>query len=37
MDTLTIGMKDRLEWEVTERLATTRGEFKVFSTPSRGQ
>jgi predicted thioesterase len=34
MDTLTVGMKDRLEWEVTERLTTTRGEFKVFSTPS---
>jgi fluoroacetyl-CoA thioesterase len=34
MDTLQIGMKDRLEWEVTERLTTTRGEFKVFSTPS---
>jgi predicted thioesterase len=27
-------MKDRLEWEVTERLTTTRGEFRVFSTPS---
>jgi fluoroacetyl-CoA thioesterase len=27
-------MKDTLEWEVTERLTTTRGEFKVFSTPS---
>ena len=34
MDTLKIGMKDTLEWEVTERLTTTRGEFKVFSTPS---
>ena len=34
MDTLTVGMKDTLEWEVTERLTTTRGEFKVFSTPS---
>ena len=34
MDTLTVGMKDRLEWEVSERLTTTRGEFKVFSTPS---
>ena len=34
MDTLTAGMKHRLEWEVTERLTTTRGEFKVFSTPS---
>jgi predicted thioesterase len=34
MDDLNIGMKDQLEWEVTERLTTTRGEFKVFSTPS---
>ena len=34
MDTLKVGMKDTLEWEVTERLTTTRGEFKVFSTPS---
>jgi fluoroacetyl-CoA thioesterase len=34
MDALSVGMKDRLEWEVTERLTTTRGEFKVFSTPS---
>ena len=34
MDTLKIGMKDTLEWEVTERLTTQRGEFKVFSTPS---
>ena len=34
MDTLHVGMKDTLEWEVTERLTTTRGEFKVFSTPS---
>jgi predicted thioesterase len=34
METLRIGMKDKLEWEVTERLTTTRGEFKVFSTPS---
>lgn len=34
MDELKTGMKDRLEWEVTERLTTTRGEFKVFSTPS---
>ena len=34
MDTLKTGMKDRLEWEVTERLTTARGEFKVFSTPS---
>jgi fluoroacetyl-CoA thioesterase len=34
MDELKTGMKDRLEWEVTERLTTARGEFKVFSTPS---
>lgn len=34
MDNLKTGMKDTLEWEVTERLTTTRGEFKVFSTPS---
>ena len=34
METLKVGMKDTLEWEVTEKLCTTRGEFKVFSTPS---
>lgn len=34
MDTLKIGMKDTLEWEVTDKLCTTRGDFKVFSTPS---
>jgi len=34
MDDLKVGMKDELEWEVTERLTTARGEFKVFSTPS---
>ena len=34
MDQLKVGMKDTLEWEVTERLTTARGEFKVFSTPS---
>ena len=34
MDDLKIGMKDMLEWEVTEQLTTMRGEFKVFSTPS---
>ena len=33
MDDLKVGMKDRLEWEVTERLTTARGEFKVFATP----
>lgn len=34
MDALKVGMKDTLEWEVTERLSTTRGEYRVFSTPS---
>ena len=34
MDTLHVGMKDTLEWEVTEQLTTARGEFRVFSTPS---
>src|SRR3982751_681457 len=34
MESLQVGMKDTLEWEVTEWLTTTRGEFKVFSTPS---
>jgi len=34
MDTLKVGMKHSEEWEVTEALCTTRGEFKVFSTPS---
>ncbi len=34
MDGLKVGMKDTLEWEVTERYTTARGEFKVFSTPS---
>ena len=34
MDTLKVGMTDTLEWEVTEQYTTTRGEFKVFSTPS---
>lgn len=34
MDELKVGMKATLEWEVTERLTTARGEFKVFSTPS---
>ena len=33
MDTLKVGMKHRLEWEVTEARTTTRGEFKVFATP----
>lgn len=34
MDALKVGMKDTLVWEVTEKLTTTRGEYKVFSTPS---
>ncbi|MFN7086692.1 MAG: thioesterase family protein [Burkholderiales bacterium] len=34
MDTLKVGTKSALEWDVTEKLTTTRGEFKVFSTPS---
>ena len=34
MDTLKVGMKDTLVWEVTEKLTTTRGDYKVFSTPS---
>src|SRR5512146_883563 len=34
MDKLVVGMKGTLVWEVTEKLCTTRGNFKVFSTPS---
>jgi len=34
MDTLKTGMAGTLEWEVTDKLCTTRGEYKVFSTPS---
>jgi len=34
MDTLKVGMKDEMVWEVTEELCTTRGEYRVFSTPS---
>ncbi|MEK6593705.1 MAG: hotdog domain-containing protein [Pseudomonadota bacterium] len=34
MDTLKVGMKDTLEWDVTEKLTTTRGDYRVFSTPS---
>jgi len=30
-------MTETQEWEVTENLTTTRGEFKVFSTPSMTQ
>ena len=34
MDTLKVGMKHTLEWEVTEKYCTARGDYKVFSTPS---
>ena len=34
MDTLKVGMQDEMVWEVTEDLCTTRGGYKVFSTPS---
>lgn len=34
MDTLKVGMTHTLEWEVTEKYCTTRGDYKVFSTPS---
>ena len=34
MDNLQVGMKHKLEWEVTEARCTSRGEYKVFSTPS---
>ena len=34
MDTLKVGLKHTEIWEVTEERTTTRGEYKVFSTPS---
>jgi len=34
MDTVKTGITGTLEWEVTDRLCTTRAEYKVFSTPS---
>lgn len=34
MDTLKTGMTHTQEWGVTEDLTTTRGNYKVFSTPS---
>jgi fluoroacetyl-CoA thioesterase len=34
MDTLKVGMTHTLEWVVDEKLCTTRGDYKVFSTPS---
>ncbi len=37
METLKVGMKNTQEWEVTEKLCTSRGEYKVFSTPSMTQ
>ena len=37
MDTLKVGMKHAQEWEVTEARCTSRGEYKVFSTPSMTQ
>ena len=33
MDTLKVGMKDELVWEVTADLCTSRGEYQMFSTP----
>ena len=33
MDTLKVGMKDELVWEVTPELCTSRGDYQVFSTP----
>ena len=37
MDSLKVGMKHTQEWEVTEARCTTRGEYKVFSTPAMTQ
>ena len=34
MDTLKVGMKNTVEWEVTEARCTARGDYKIFSTPS---
>jgi fluoroacetyl-CoA thioesterase len=34
MDGLKVGMRGIEQWEVVESLITTRGEYKVFSTPS---
>ena len=33
MDTLKVGMKDEMVWEVSEDLCTSRGDYRVFSTP----
>jgi predicted thioesterase len=37
LDALKVGMKHTQEWEVTEARCTTRGDYKVFSTPSMTQ
>jgi len=37
MDALKIGMRHAQEWEVTEARCTSRGDYKVFSTPSMTQ
>lgn len=37
MDGLKVGMKHSVEMEVTEKHCTTRGDYKVFSTPSMTQ
>ena len=37
MEGLKVGMKHTMEWEVTENRCTTRGDYKVFSTPSMTQ
>ena len=37
MDSLKVGMKHAQEWEVTEARCTSRGDYKVFSTPSMTQ
>ena len=37
MEGLKVGMKHEMEWEVTENRCTTRGDYKVFSTPSMTQ
>ena len=37
MAELAVGMKNSMEWEITEARCTTRGDFKVFSTPSMTQ
>ena len=34
LETLKVGMRQALEWEVTEKFCTSRGGYKVFSTPS---